>query len=406
MKRIILAVLFAFYFAPFLSSAPNRSQVKTITINGIERTYRLYIPTMYNGVNFVPLLLNFHGKTSSAKEQERYGDFRRIADTANFILVHPQGNTDNLGINTWNVSDGAANPSDVDFISALIDNLLLEFKIDPNKVYLAGLSFGGTMCYKLACVLSEKITAMACVSGSIYFSQLNTCNPTHIMPVMQIHGTEDMTIPFYGNNNFLSMSQIVNYWSEIDNCDTLNPDFFSVPNTITTDGSTAERYVYQNGTNGFVELYKVIGGGHSWPGSQFYIDVTNKDFSASKVIWNFFRKFDLSNLDFENLGIALDQSYEETTSFKPHIINSVVEDLTKVKTSPNPFSSELFIELESVKSTPILSIKNILGQNMDFVNYKNSDKYFNISTSSWKEGVYIVTVNDDKKITHKKIIKK
>ena len=49
-----------------------------------------------------PLVFNFH-RTSSAQAQMWYGDFRNIADTANFILVHPQGLLDNTGVTHWNI---------------------------------------------------------------------------------------------------------------------------------------------------------------------------------------------------------------------------------------------------------------------------------------------------------------
>jgi polyhydroxybutyrate depolymerase len=45
-----------------------------------------------------------------------------------------------------------------------------------------------------------------------------------------------------------------------------------------------------------VELYKVIGGDHSWPGAIININVSNMDFSASKEIWRFFRKYKLDML--------------------------------------------------------------------------------------------------------------
>jgi polyhydroxybutyrate depolymerase len=66
----------------------------TIKSGGLTRDYRLYIPAMYTGSTTVPLVLNLHGYTSNAAEQEFYGNFRPIADTANFLIVHPNGTID------------------------------------------------------------------------------------------------------------------------------------------------------------------------------------------------------------------------------------------------------------------------------------------------------------------------
>ena len=61
------------------------------------------------------MILNFHGYTSNAYEQMFYGDFRSIADTAGFIIAHPQGTADNLNNNHWNVG-WQANRDDIGFI--------------------------------------------------------------------------------------------------------------------------------------------------------------------------------------------------------------------------------------------------------------------------------------------------
>jgi len=62
------------------------------------------------------------------------------------------------------------------------------------------------------------------------------------------------------------------------------------------DGSTVERTEWINKDTGLaVVLYKVIGGGHTWPGAKQYLPVrtignTCRDFNASEVIYLFFSK--------------------------------------------------------------------------------------------------------------------
>jgi polyhydroxybutyrate depolymerase len=90
--------------------------------DGINRTYRLYIPEVYNPSTPVPLLFNLHGYGSNNIEQEFYGDFRPIADTANFIIAHPNGTLDPGGNRYWNAF-GGADVDDVGFLSSLIDTI-------------------------------------------------------------------------------------------------------------------------------------------------------------------------------------------------------------------------------------------------------------------------------------------
>ena len=77
-----------------LSPLTGRAQTTvtgTLQSGGLTREYRLYVPAAYRAGTPVPLLFNLHGYGSSNVEQEAYGDFRPVADTANFLVVHPNG---------------------------------------------------------------------------------------------------------------------------------------------------------------------------------------------------------------------------------------------------------------------------------------------------------------------------
>src|SRR6185369_11168284 len=86
----------------------------SIQSGGLYRKYRLYIPSIYNGSTAVPLVLNLHGYTSNSSQQQSYSNFMPIADTANFLMVHPDG-TFSGGNQFWNAAFGPA-PDDVMFL--------------------------------------------------------------------------------------------------------------------------------------------------------------------------------------------------------------------------------------------------------------------------------------------------
>lgn len=262
---------------------------------GINRVYRLYIPSSYNPSVAAPLLLNLHGYGSNMLEQESYGDFRPIADTAGFLVLHPNGSLDNTNTMHWNTF-GTSEVDDVSFLSALIDTIAKKYTIDADRVYSTGMSNGGFMSHTLACALSGKIAAVAAVAGTLTNAGLANCMPLRPVPVMHVHGTADATVPYNGNFFFVSAPGIVSHWVEQNHCDE-NPETYTIPDSDPSDGCTAELYRYKNGDSGVeVELWKVNGGGHTWPGSAFNIGITNRDFSASTAIWQFLRKFDRGGL--------------------------------------------------------------------------------------------------------------
>lgn len=83
------------FLLPIFCCALGCHSGKTITHSiqqdGIQRKFFVYLPEKYKATAPVPLVFNLHGYTSNAQEQMWYADFRTIADSANFILVHPEG---------------------------------------------------------------------------------------------------------------------------------------------------------------------------------------------------------------------------------------------------------------------------------------------------------------------------
>ena len=274
---------------------------ESIMHNGIQRDYILYIPAIYDGNTDIPLVLNFHGIESNATEQMFYGDFRDIADTEGFILVHPEGTFLN-GYQHWNVDSftpgttTGSTADDVGFTEVLIDKLASLYTINLDRVYSTGMSNGGFMSLLLACQLSEKIAAVASVTGSMTPETYALCNPQHPTPVLQIHGTSDADVPYDGVFWSRSIDDVISYWVNYNNCDT-DPTITSFQDIDSLDGSTVEHFVYSGGDNGVTtEHMKVTGGNHTWSGAD--IDLpglnTNQDINASIEVWKFFSRFDIN----------------------------------------------------------------------------------------------------------------
>ena len=307
MKYTTVILLFTGFV---FSSSAQQTINASITHDGIERDYILYVPEIYDGSTAVPLVLNFHGFGSSASQQMFYGDFRDIADTEGFLLVHPEGTT-LIGNQFWNVGFPGLSSTidDVGFTEALIDELATLYTIDLDRVYATGMSNGGFMSFLLACQLSEKIAAVASVTGSMTQDTFDDCNAQLPTPVLQIHGTEDDVVSYNENNLSLPIPNVISYWVDHNNCET-TPTTTTLPDVDVSDGSTIEYSVYEDGDNGITtEHMKVIGGGHTWPGSVLNSAGTNQDIDASMEIWLFFSRYDINGLlstdDYENRHVSI-----------------------------------------------------------------------------------------------------
>ena len=366
MKKTLLSFLFV---SALLSSHAQVTIVDSIFVGGIYRTYRLYVPSIYTGATARPLILNLHGYTSNALQQQQYSNFKPIADTANFLMVYPQGTKDGSNQPYWNAGFSSTQVNDIAFLSALIDSLDLTYNINLNRVYSTGMSNGGFMSHTLACELSNRITAIASVTGSIFTTQYGTnCHPTRPVPVMQIHGTADATVPYAGNmsQGMMPIDSVVKYWVTKNNC---NPTatFSNVPNTSTTDGCTATHYKYSGGTGGSsVELYKIINGGHTWPGFPFGGSGTNMDINASKEIWRFFSKYSLSFLT------SIDENKALANSLNLY---------------PNPTNSTLNFNIDSDNSVDV-EVSDVLGK----IILSETMSARSISVENLQSGIYFLSV--------------
>jgi polyhydroxybutyrate depolymerase len=346
----------------------------TIQSGGLVREYRLYKPAIYDGSVPVPVVLNFHGYTSNNLQQEFYGSFKDIADTANFLIVLPNGTTDNQGQRFWNTFNGPYPVDDVAFVADLLDSLATEYNIDPNRIYSTGMSNGGFMSYQLACELNDRIAAIASVTGSMTTTNLTACTPARPVPVMEIHGTADNTVPYNGMVllGFASVPAVVDNWVGHNQC---NPTATveTLPNTSTIDGCTAERYLYSGGTNGStVEHYKILGGGHTWPGAVFNVGVTNQDMNASKEIWRFFSQYSLDQLS-------------STTVLAPQ---------NQLKIAPNPAVGTCVVTTSASEGLGLIQVLDLMGR-LVLEAQGNGQSSITLDVASLSKGYYVIRVQDE-----------
>jgi len=251
----------------------------------------------------------------------------------------------------------------VKFISTLIDTLAKHYTIDQHRVYATGMSMGGYMSHYLALHLANRITAIASVTGSMDPSIYPPATPVRGIPVMQMHGTADGTVPYNGFANGIPIDTLVQYWVGVNGCNG-TPVQTAVPDVNTTDGCTATHYVWSGGTAGAtVEFYKITGGGHTWPGAINIGLPTDQDFNGSAEIWRFFR------------GYRLNQFLA---------VESVNAAPAKTMSWPNPCKDVLHLKEKAAVTLTDLSGKTVLQQ---------ATPANDINVRSLAPGVYLLHVN-------------
>lgn len=265
---------------------------QSFVFQGKSRTYQLYVPPAYKGTKRVPLVFNFHGYGSNAKQQMIYGNFKPQANKNNFLVVGPDGQLGGVGGRHFNLGNEPGLQKDVDMVQALMTHLQATFCVDAARVYSTGMSDGGAMTSVLACRLPGKFAAFAAVAAIIY------CGAKGGRPVAfaAFMGTADPIVPFNGgevsccgNPTLPSAPSVMANWAAYNGCTQF---------TDTRLGSEVRRRSWKGCKPGSATVFYIIdGGGHTWPGSIPLpgLGLTTQQIKAGDVIWKFFAAHKLAS---------------------------------------------------------------------------------------------------------------
>ncbi len=254
----------------------------TFDAAGVERIYRIGVPADYDPDVPVPLVVNLHGSGSDASQASLYGDLPRRASERGMITVAPQAID-----GQWELPGEGA---DADFLRTLVDDVEARYCIDQNRVHAIGMSLGAWKAALTACVEAPRYASVALVTVEIHPGD---CAP---LPAVAFHGTAD-PVAAYGEDD----------GGTVDDADTPNAGLpptltnmegwaagagCTVEPEITPIGDDVEHRVYPGCDDGLgVELYTVIGGGHTWPGSAIVIGApewTTDTIDATEIALDWF----------------------------------------------------------------------------------------------------------------------
>ena len=356
---------FLFGLVMVFSAYTLNAQYLIFEHDGVEREYLLHIPDQIEPD--APLVFALHGYTGSANGLRNYIGMDAIANEFGFAVCYPNGTKDAFGNGFFNVGYAFHSDEEVDdmsFLTALADYLQETYTLSKENTFSTGMSNGGDMSYRLACQAPEVFKAIAPVAGTMMLNVQQNC-PVQGIPVMEIHGTADDVTYYEGDINnvdgwgaYLSIPEVIDFWVETNQCTVSSTEVF--PDLAPNDGSQVERTVYSNGLNNSeVWLYKVLEGGHDWPGAW-----GNMDINSSFEIWYFFSKF------------MEDVSWNDT---------SLIPDALRIAPNPNKGLINLIGIEEGIRLTyRLYDSKGILREQG-----QSQDAQINLS-KDYSQGVYFL----------------
>ena len=173
------------------------------------------------------------------------------------------------------------------FTADLIDAVAQEVCIDPQRVYLAGMSNGAAITTFIACALPDRIAAIAAVAAT---AGPRACGTDEPIPIITFRATEDQCVPYEGGTSACGMQlpvlpvrDVMSLWAEHNGCDMeAVEEPVSEHVTRTAYGGCAE--------GAEAVLYTTEGDGHTWPGSTFVprLGPVTQEIDATDLIWDFF----------------------------------------------------------------------------------------------------------------------
>jgi predicted peptidase len=159
----------------------NKQVTRTVTCG-----YLLALPNGYGEKDRKwPLMIFLHGAGERGANLElvkKHGPPKLIEQGKDlpFIVVSPQCPSEDW----W--------PEKVETLIALLDEIQSKYAVDPERVYLTGLSMGGFGTWTLGCQHPERFAAIAPICGG---GQRYRAGKLKDVPVWAFHGAKDPVVP-------------------------------------------------------------------------------------------------------------------------------------------------------------------------------------------------------------------
>ena len=158
-------------------------------------SYYMLVPE--NAQEKMPALVFFHGHNATGAMIFR-GGIRSDFAEAGYVVIAPNGTPiqgrDSL---RWAGREGGVR-DDVAFTLDVVADAQTKASIDPDRIYVAGFSAGGSMAWLMACKAAPAFAGFASISGALRQPNDTADCPNAPVRFLQIHGFGDNQVPFEG----------------------------------------------------------------------------------------------------------------------------------------------------------------------------------------------------------------
>ncbi|MEA3128796.1 MAG: hypothetical protein QOF46_591 [Paraburkholderia sp.] len=276
------------------ADTPGTFSTHTFSNSAGQRQYKLYVPAVYNSEP-LPLIVMLHGCTQNADDFAAGTRMNEMAERHGFIVVYPNQSQAANHSKCWNwfkPADQQRDQGEPSLIAGITREVMARYRVDPARVYVAGLSAGGAMAdimlktspdlYAAACVHSglasgcarDLPSALAAMKGGNAHRHRSSAVPQR--PLIVFHGDADTTV--HPSN---ATALVAGFNAGVTTVGTPS----HVAGTLGGQrGCTVQRLVAANGVE--AEHWSIHGAGHAWAGGSqrgSYTDPSGPDAAAEML---------------------------------------------------------------------------------------------------------------------------
>lgn len=289
----------------------------------------LHVPASVGKDRPTPLVVVVHGANTTAETMREITRFDSVAKREGFMVLFPDHETDSAfglhPLQSWrfyNPAEMQRGIGDADAIATLTQNVMDDWNVDPERVYIVGLSAGGFMASIMGATYPDLYAAVGLVEAGGYgigllgiaqpigplllqpeisaLSAFQAMGPrARVVPVINFQGDQDLAVrPQTG-------AHAVQQWLMTNNLvasGALRSPFPLTPSeTLDVNPATGYSYqvdIYRDGEGcRVVEQVRIEGMGHYWPGEAGdpgLAGVNDPEPDGAELTWAFFKRFRLS----------------------------------------------------------------------------------------------------------------
>ncbi len=267
---------------------------RTVTIDGLARTYLVYLPGGDDPGKPLPLVLVFHGYSMSGQAMHDVTEYAALADTEHIAIAFPDGQGGpsslaapwNVGANVCPSFEGVtpiATGDDFGFIDAIRADVITDQCLDAAHEFATGFSMGGYFTHEIACMRTD-IRGVAPHSGGTH--TLDACTGT-IKPIMIFHGDSDAVIPTGCDDpdapGVIGVEPSAVAWARRNGC--------AMTTTRVTIENGSCKYFDGCPANGQVAFCSFNAMGHCWAGGPQSLFGCPAYAKATQLEWAFWKQY-------------------------------------------------------------------------------------------------------------------